>query len=751
MNYNWNNTNSMQQPPQPKQPLLPHPNTQQQAPGAYPWHEQGQNIGSEGYWGAVGYQSGSGDAPVSSLGGLVDKAMDTPRSKALAATISNWQMLLFNTPYSDPVTTLTSSFYQSLYSQVPDLELSYTESFLWGVEHYSFFTGVLSVNQTHRGEIVDTVFLARGMDQYTEGAKYDTYEKAYELLMNTDVNQMLNQVDCGRQPLLEEIQKLYSQDRPGFLALINGQQRGMKRPAGFGAIPPAPGAPGFGAGPMMKRGRLEPLMGDGFNGAPGGSRPNMIPYTKFLSDVVCNKFDPLPDKVKKMMELLKAEGITKLHIVPKIDQFAHKCAIDIMNVYRFSERPYPGHERKTPVYVQIYLDGVLVIAGQPKVDRRLASINAYNYLTNLLCTNIAQVSKGKGYWSPNMAYDEDVLEVETKWQSGENTAMHNSNLVNMTQMMQQQPNLKLSWEKMIITEHEADQVEGGNAFKSLELSATRNLMLLEVETIFDPYKGQYTCILSMQGTILIERKHHTKNGAKKICSDTIMDRFKNSNDYVYVYKENAGRVVTKTELAAEARKLKARGEPAAVHYMPPKNGNVNRLEGKTKPEREKIMKAINEQAKKEAMPENVMIRPLLPWMASALYSIIDDHYKKVTLEDLLVDISDMTKTQYEMVNQVAQRMNMRVSISRKFEKKNAPPLQCQLRRNFTARDMLIMLQLHNGTSGRYYLKSLKNPTPQNELQAYKDEQLAAHAKLVEARNNPDDLINSTATNKHLLF
>ena len=53
-----------------------------------------------------------------------------------------------------------------------------------------------------------------------------------------------------------------------------------------------------------------------------------------------------------------------------------------------------------------------------------------------------------------------------------------SNLANMKQMMQCEPDLSIPTDLMIITEHEAD---GDGGFKTLELSATRNCMLLECE------------------------------------------------------------------------------------------------------------------------------------------------------------------------------------------------------------------------------------------------------------------------------
>lgn len=60
-----------------------------------------------------------------------------------------------------------------------------------------------------------------------------------------------------------------------------------------------------------------------------------------------------------------------------------------------------------------------------------------------------------------------------------------SNLTNMRQMMQSNPDMTIPVDKMVLTEHESDQnIE--NVFKSLELSATRNLMLLECEIARNP-------------------------------------------------------------------------------------------------------------------------------------------------------------------------------------------------------------------------------------------------------------------------
>lgn len=55
----------------------------------------------------------------------------------------------------------------------------------------------------------------------------------------------------------------------------------------------------------------------------------------------------------------------------------------------------------------------------------------------------------------------------------------------MKQMMQSMPDVTIPIDKMVLTEHESDK-DIQNVFKALELSATRNLMLLECEIVRNP-------------------------------------------------------------------------------------------------------------------------------------------------------------------------------------------------------------------------------------------------------------------------
>ena len=54
-----------------------------------------------------------------------------------------------------------------------------------------------------------------------------------------------------------------------------------------------------------------------------------------------------------------------------------------------------------------------------------------------------------------------------------------NNKVNMKQMMRCEPDLSIPVEELVITEYEVDENVQTNKFKTLEMSATRNCMLLE--------------------------------------------------------------------------------------------------------------------------------------------------------------------------------------------------------------------------------------------------------------------------------
>ena len=74
----------------------------------------------------------------------------------------------------------------------------------------------------------------------------------------------------------------------------------------------------------------------------------------------------------------------------------------------------------------------------------------------------------------------------------------------------------------------------------------------------------------------------------------------------------------------------------------------------------------------------------------------------MTLDDLMVDIKDLSKSQFEMITHCATRMGLRV-ISK--VKVNSSEHLSLLRRSLKAQDISKILQINNGKSGRYEIVS----------------------------------------------
>jgi hypothetical protein len=107
---------------------------------------------------------------------------------------------------------------------------------------------------------------------------------------------------------------------------------------------------------------------------------------------------------------------------------------------------------------------------------------------------------------------------------------------------------------------------------------------------------------------------------------------------------------------------------------------------------------------------------------------------QITLEDLMLDIGDMPKSQRDIVSSCATKMGLRVATKTRTSFDGNV-----LRRTVTAQDMCKILQLHGGESGRYKLTSCKNPLSKEDLDEFRAKCLEHHQKLVDARtnDNPD--------------
>lgn len=615
-------------------------------------------------------------------------------------------------------------------SKLDLLQLRSETDFLSKVSNsYNIFTSTLVLVKKfapldHRNQ--ESIFLARGLGLNKKAAKSDCYQKAYKLLIEAPVTEIMNQQDTDEYSLRQEIQILYTENRKGFMDLLkktteitdnipsnSGQQNGSQAPKRK-----APTSSGDHSN--AKRGRWMPE--DYLE-----MQASLAPKKKQAA--VLQRSAPLTVKLTKLKEFLKEEGITKLHIVPKIDQFALKTAIVIRNVYKFISIPILGYEHKTPQYCEIYFDDVWVATSEPHMKRNTAMHQAYsNFTDRLCCETVEQIAHNPKSWSVAMESMPDICTVITKGQGEDNDCLLTSNLANMKQMMHSMPNLKFPIQKMVLTEHETDKnIE--NVFKSLELSATRNLVLLECEILRNP-EGSFTCNISLQGKVMASRVHSVKNISKRLASEAVMNQLKKTNDFIYVTAEYIGETYTKDDLFKKAREKKEAGVP-----VPKCLQNVaEQVLAKKVPEGlpAEAHKRFEEDAaannELEELPENKKLRSLLPYLALVVYDILDRYYETLSLEDLIFDVSGMARSQRETIGLCATKMGMRFNTKvRNMEKSSL------LRRCITASDMSKILQIHGGCSGRYKLTKCHNPLSKQELDEFKSENMALFEALKASR------------------
>ncbi|GFR58073.1 hypothetical protein ElyMa_005352600 [Elysia marginata] len=563
----------------------------------------------------------------------------------------------------------------------------------------------------------ESIFLARGLGLNKKSAKADCYQKAYKLLMESPVDDIMSQVDTDEATLRREIQILHKENPKGFMDLLrkttevadkamsdgsqqNGPQQAPKR-----KVPVSPADQSAAKKPrQLPEDYLE-------------NQSSLAPKKK--QGILMQRSAPLRVKLTKLKELLKEEGITKLHIVPKIDQFAHKTAITIRNVYKFIDIPTIGYEHKTPLYCEIYFDDVWVATSEPHIKRNAAMHQAYQHFTDRLCTEpVDEIANNPKSWSVAMESMPDVCQVYTKWQGEDNDSLHTSNLANMKQMMHSMPQLKFPIQKMVLTEHETDKnIE--NIFKSLELSATRNLVLLECE-ILRNLDNTFTCNISLQGKVMASRSHAVKNAAKRLASEAVMNQLKKTNDFIYVTADYVGDTYTKDDLFKKAQEKKDAGAPLSPYLENILSKVLVRKppEGLTPDALKRFEEDASGNAAIEDLPENQALRPLLPYLALVVYDILDNYYESLSLEDVIFDVKGMARSQREVVGLCATKMGMRFNTKvRNMEQSSL------LRRSVTASDMSKILQILGGSSGRYKLTKCQNPCSKEELDAFKKEYL----------------------------
>uniref|UniRef100_A0A0B6ZP83 DRBM domain-containing protein n=1 Tax=Arion vulgaris TaxID=1028688 RepID=A0A0B6ZP83_9EUPU len=655
-------------------------------------------------------------------------------STELVTLIERWQT--FAKDFADCGNAISNLECSLKASKISLLQLTYRCKFLTKCNIYNVFTGTLHISKLINHVPRESVFVARGLGLNKKTAKLDCYEQVYKLLMNSSIETIMSQKDREEKYIIQEINHQYREDPKEFPNIMTTcivddtqdkdeeQESQSKSQTGKRATSRRR---------YNRSGDFDskrPKLSDWAAEIVENKNLSLAPSKKIC--LLMHPDDPLIDKLYKLKQLLKDEGITKLHIVPKIDQLAHKAAIQIQNVYKFSEIPMFGLNARMPVYCEIYFDDVYMARGSAEVKKMKAMQNAYGNLGKLICLQpLEKLAANHRLWHPYMALDLDICSIMTKWPGKDNDAILTSNLTNMKQMMQSAPDMSTPISKMVLTEHESDK-DIENVFKSLELSATRNLMLLECE-IMRNTDFTFTCSISLQGKVLSSQVHPAKNGAKRLCSEAIVSRMKATNDIIFVKTEMVGRVITQRELLESATKKHALGEPPAKIFKKITDykddpANLSREE-RQRQEAERL-----KFEERENLEENINARPLFPWIAAAMYEILDEYYKSITAEDLMLDIGDMPKSQRDIISSCAAKMGLRMVTKTKTSFDG--PI---LRRTVTAQDMSKILQLHGGESGRYKLSSCRHPLTEEELEQFRNQCLEHHQKLVEARinDNPD--------------
>ncbi|GFO48427.1 hypothetical protein PoB_007493200 [Plakobranchus ocellatus] len=604
---------------------------------------------------------------------------------------------------------------------------------------YNIFTSTLILVKKfapldHRDQ--ETAFLARGLGLNKKAAKADCYQKAHKLLMDCSVTEIMSQTDTDESTLRQEIQILHKDNPRGFMDLLKKTTETTELGEGDPQRPkplqaPKRKAPAGNASDHGSAKKPRPLMGPEDYAAENQS--SLAPKKK--QGILMQRSAPLQAKLAKLKELLKEEGITKLHIVPKIDQFAHKTAVTIRNVYKYIDIPSLGFENKTPLYCEIYFDDTWVAASEPSIKRNTAMHEAYCNFTDILCSkSVEEIASNPRRWSVAMESMPDVCTVVTKWQGEDNDSLLTSNLANMKQMMQAMPQVKFPVNKMVLTEHETDKnIE--NVFKSLELSATRNLVLLECEILRNS-DHSFTCNISLQGKVMATRIHSVKNVAKRLASEAVMKQLQKTNDFIFVAAEYVGQTYTKSDLFKKAQEKRDAGlePPSCVSKIIDKVLVKKPPDGLTPEALKRYEEDLKASHAVEEQQENKNLRPLLPYLAMVVYEIIDNHYEKLSLEDIIFDVRGMARSQREVIGYCAGKMGMRINT--KVRNKEQASL---LRRCITAQDMSKMLQIHGGTSGRYKLTKCHNPCSQKELDEFQEQYLSVYKAYKSSRDLDEEL------------
>ncbi|XP_070175922.1 uncharacterized protein [Littorina saxatilis] len=502
------------------------------------------------------------------------------------------------------------------------------------------FTGVLKVGG---------VFLTRGLGLNIKAVKHDCYERAVQILRNSSLEEILALEDCGKEALREEVERQSKDDIKAFKPFLSQKQAGEVDVS------------------------------------------QQIPTAAVSESQPAKRNVPLVDKM--MMLLIEEVGKAgrEISMASRYDLLCFKVGIRVTALYKVVDLKYNRQYNTSPyegdpdinLICEIYYDDVLIGQGEGR-PRKEAQIAAYNSIqSRLMKEPVSQIAQGpkiplQPEALPNFF---EIIHKGAKPQSGNN---HHR----MMLMRSDPPDLTKSMVDMVIIELVGYSVED-KAYRILQYSASRNSMLLEWKQL-DKGENGFRCEMSVNGQMSVTGMGVSKPKACNAAAAMILTDLYMSNDVIsFEAVEDLTKATPLEEITARAEALKLDG--------PPRKERVENVWHE---------EALSAKKKTADTPEEAlsqkqkwMANPLQPWFEDAIVEMMENHAKKLTLEELIIG-PGITPEMRRFVTAAAKHCLL-VSTTKDDPIRGSFVITHQ--RSIVPEEMAMILRINKGASGRYKL------------------------------------------------
>lgn len=524
------------------------------------------------------------------------------------------------------------------------------------------FTGVLHIGG---------YFLTRGLALSKKAVKHDCFERAVEILRTYALADIIALEDCGAEALREEVKRQSMEDPEAFKVFLGQKQ---------------------------------------------ASEAESIEKIRTAATMAAQSVErnfPLSDKMMMLVnELDKQKGASEeeptVSLASRLDVLCFKVGISVATLYRvvnledsrqYNEQPFKG-DTNVNLICEIYFDKVKVgqAQGQPRKNAQLAAYE--NLFQRLEKDPIALIVRGTEL-PENPECLADYFEIcykGAKPQEG-----NNANRLYSLKMFP--PANNLSPEDLVIMESDGDSIEE-NAYKILEFSASRNGMLLEWKQLDQQNKSNvpqgFRCELTLCGQKTVvgvaSSKHKARNTAAALM---LMDLYQTQDVIGFHAKENTDKAVSFQEICNRAEELKkevpARAERVDC-WWPEEKKDIRVAD---KEEIESTIEEILTTAKAWRTD------PARLWIEDAIVELMEKHIKKVTSEEVLVGPS-VSSALRRFCLAAARACQLQCSVRSGADPEWGPYL-CIGHRGLTVQEMVKILHVNKGQSGRYKLLCNNKP------------------------------------------